>query len=187
MSRHWAKAEVELLASKFIVNGRTATEFHPDGEISRGEFIAILTRALGLNENRSKAAGFKDISTEDWYAGTIGAAVEAGLVQGFEDGSFRPKLGITREQMFVMLDHAVKLIKAQIPADKNDLLPYADVDSISAWAAESVARLHGAGLVQGMEDDRLAPQSAASRAQAVVLLKRLLLYVGWIHESTSMR
>ena len=70
ITKHWAKLDIELLASKLIVNGSTAIHFSPDANITRIEFTALLVRALGLSPDPS-AAIFKDTKVEDWFAGVL--------------------------------------------------------------------------------------------------------------------
>ena len=81
---HWAKADIELLASKLIVNGVTDANFAPNTNITRAEFAALLVRSLGLTPNAA-AASFHDVHASDWFAGGVGAAVKAKLVSGYEE------------------------------------------------------------------------------------------------------
>jgi len=88
---HWAKTDVELLANKLIIDGATGTTFAPDSKITRAEFAALLVRSLGLLEEKPEHP-FRDVNEADWFAGAVGAAQQAGLIGGYEDGSFRPCL-----------------------------------------------------------------------------------------------
>jgi hypothetical protein len=88
---HWAENDISILANKLIISGKTQDTFAPDDRITRAEFTAILVRAMGLQAN-AEGAGFSDVRPDDWYAGAIGAAVEAGIITGYTDGTFRPKV-----------------------------------------------------------------------------------------------
>lgn len=105
VQRHWAKNEIELLASKLVIRGTSDTAYGPNNPITRAEFAALLVRSLGLKEEG--ATRFTDIPVSSWFAGTVGASAKAGLIEGFEDGSFRPNDRITREQMAVMITRAM--------------------------------------------------------------------------------
>ncbi|WP_079908468.1 S-layer homology domain-containing protein [Paenibacillus sp. 32352] len=174
MSNHWAKADVELLASKLVVKGMTDTGFMPDNRITRAEFAAILVRGLGLSENN--AAKFNDVKTTDWYAGAVGTAAKAGLVDGFEDGTFKPDANVTREQMAVMVARAMKITTKEPDADIKALDKFTDQTSISGWAKEATAQAVNAGIINGMTDRTFVPAEHATRAEAAVMVKRLLQY-----------
>ncbi|MDD9266990.1 bacterial Ig-like domain-containing protein [Paenibacillus sp. GCM10023248] len=172
LTGHWAKTDVELLASKFVVKGVTAHTFAPDAPVTRAEFAALLVRALGLNE--SAPNGFTDVPADSWFAGAVGASAKAGLIEGFEDGSFRPGDRITREQMAVMLVRALAFAGVTAAPDLAQLASYTDSSSIQAWARAAVSSAVGAGLVNGVTNSTFAPGAAATRSEAAVMLVRLL-------------
>ena len=181
---HWAKADVELLASKLIVRGVAERRFAPDAAVTRAEFAALLVRALGLPASSSGGgAGFSDVPTQAWYASAVEAAVHAGLANGTAQDRFAPNERITREQMAVMVAKALMLAGGQggsANPGSADLSGFPDRDAISPWAQASVAQAAAAGLVSGMPDGTFAPSATATRAQAAVLLKRLLQRVQFI-------
>lgn len=172
LAGHWAKTDVETLASKLIVNGVSASQFAPDQPITRAEFAALLVRALGLEE--VKASGFSDTAAGDWFSGAVGAAQKAKIISGFEDGNFRPNANITREQMVTMIVRALKLGGKEIQANVQLLEKFADRASISVWSKDAAAQALAAGIIQGTSDSTFAAQDNATRAQAAVMLKRTL-------------
>lgn len=183
---HWAEEDVTLLASKLLVQGSPEGLFIPEAEVSRAEFAVLLTRALGLRSlDRESAATFSDVKAEDWFAEEVAAAAGASLIRGFENGEFRPGAAITREEMSVMLLRtlqaagvdAASLIKA---ADSAEAPGAADWEEVSDWALEAAAVAAETGLMNGRTDGRFAPHAPASRAEAAVVLKRLLQYVKYI-------
>jgi hypothetical protein len=180
---HWAKSDIELLASKLVVKGVKETTFAPDAGITRAQFATLIVRSLGLSENKT-AAAFSDVSSGGWYTGAVGAAAQAGIVEGFENGTFGPNEKITREQMAVMIARALKVAGKGADVDVADqaklLAKFTDEASINAWAQESVAQAVEAGILNGIKSDLFAPDEHATRAQATVMLKRLLQYVEFI-------
>lgn len=177
---HWAKSDIELLASKMVVSGATDTSFAPDHNITRAEFAALLVRSLALTSN-AEAASFNDVHATDWFAGSIGAAVKAKLVSGYEDGSFKPNAPITREQMAVMVAKALSAAGKKVESQAELLNKFNDNLKISDWAMSSVSQSVKAGIISGMTDTTFVPSANASRAQAVVMLKRLLQYTQFIN------
>jgi len=176
---HWAKADVELLANKRIVNGTTDQLFTPDANITRAEFAALLVRSLGLAE--VQADGFRDVQSSDWFAGDVGTAYKAGLITGFEDGTFKPNDNITREQMVTMLVRALKVGGKEVKLDKAVLDSFADRASIGDWSKDAAAQALSAGIIQGISNKEFAPQDKATRAQAAAALKRMLQYLQFIN------
>lgn len=174
---HWAQTDIEKLASRLILQGKSEADFAPDASMTRAEFMTLLARAMGLKENAA-AATFSDVSSGAWYEGWIGAAFAAGLANGYGDGSFRPDEAVSREEMSVMLARALAFIG--IPEEEDDsgnLVPaerFVDLDAIAPWAKNAVSELAGVGILQGMEDGRFAPQERMTRAQAATVVARML-------------
>ncbi|UKS25920.1 S-layer homology domain-containing protein [Paenibacillus sp. HWE-109] len=177
---HWAKSDIELLASKLVVSGATDSDFAPDHAITRAEFATLLVRALALTADAS-AASFKDVQATDWYAGSIGAAVKSKLVSGYEDGTFQPNAQITREQMAVMVAKALSAAGLTVDSQPELLNKFTDNSQISDWAKASVSQSVKAGIISGMTDTTFVASANASRAQAAVMLKRLLQYAKFIN------
>lgn len=176
---HWAQDDIELLANKLIVKGDSEASFRPEDTITRAEFAAMLVRSLGLSES-ARSASFIDTDSNDWYAGAAAAAAQAGLVTGYEDGSFRPDAPITREQMAVMLDRAIAFVGRSSSAHSAVLEPFQDADAVSDWAKASIARLVESNVMRGVSNDSLSPQSSVTRAQCAAALKRMLQSIHFI-------
>jgi fibronectin type 3 domain-containing protein len=176
---HWSQADVELLASKLVINGITESSFVPQNEITRAQFAALLVRALGLSETNT--AQFTDVKTNEWFAEAIGAASKAGLVEGFENGTFQPDANITREQMAVMITRAMNFGGKKAAADAKGLAGFTDAGSISGWAKDAVTQSVNAGIINGVTNQTFVPSAKASRAEAAVMLKRLLQYEQFIN------
>ena len=93
ISEHPARAAIEKMAEKRIVNGIDLFHFNPNKEISRAEFIACALRAMGIKTIKY-TGGFLDVNENDWYANVIETANTIGLIKGSE-GQFRPADSIT--------------------------------------------------------------------------------------------
>ncbi|MFF2909416.1 5'-nucleotidase C-terminal domain-containing protein [Paenibacillus sp. NPDC057934] len=177
---HWAKSSIDLLASKQIVSGTSNTTFSPSQSVSRAEFAALITRALGL-ETVSSGTTFSDVSSSKWYAGAIQTASAAGLISGYTDGTFRPDSQISRQEMAAVLAKAIKYTGATLNADPAVLAKFSDAAGIPAWSREAVAEIAAAGIIQGTPDGAFAPQKAATRAEAVTMLEKTLKSLHFIN------
>ncbi|MBP1991671.1 S-layer homology domain-containing protein [Paenibacillus eucommiae] len=185
LQSHWSQSDVELLASKLIVNGRTDTGFFPEDNVTRAEFVSLIIRALGLEEEVMPAQNaFTDVGKSDWFAGIIGIATKEQIVSGFEDGTFRPNDPITREQMAVIAANALSFADKSVAlAGKfNPLLAvFEDKAAISSWAQVAAAQMLESGVMAGITEHQFAPQNMATRAQSAVVIKRLLQTAGFIN------
>lgn len=174
---HWAKADIELIAAKGIVSGKAANLFDPNGKVTRAEFAAIVAKALNLAPQAAKAS-FNDVQAADWYAGAVGAAVEAGIIKGYADGSFKPNAHVTRQEVAAMVVQAMKAAKVDIAITEAEINQYLtqfkDGDKISAWAKAVVAVAAKNNIIKGNAKGEFAPANNSTRAEAVVMIKQLL-------------
>lgn len=168
---HWAHDAVKRLAARHIVNGVNDAEFAPNGLTTRAEFAALLVRALGLRG--STGAPFTDVG-DDWYAGEIAAAYEAGLVQGVTADRFGPDERVTREQMAAMIVRAYEFAQETKVSGGGKMGAFRDADEVSAWAGEDVTRALELGLMRGRGSGRFAPRDGATRAEAAMAIWNLI-------------
>lgn len=173
-ANHWAQSAIQELASKFLLNGMTENTYAPDRSVTRAEFITILTKALGIVPISKSSPVFTDVGASDWFAGPVYAASEIGLIEGFEDQSFKPNSTITREQMAVMLQRALALAEIKTAVKSSAELTFTDEAAISSWAKDAISQAVGAGLLSGYPDGAYRPQAVATRAEAAVVFQQLI-------------
>lgn len=182
ISSHWAKSDIELLASKLIVEGATDSSFEPNRNLTRAEFVALAVRAFGLVEING-VTYFSDIKTSDWYSGIIAAAAKAGIINGYEDDTFRPNDSITREELAAIIVRAYQYAGGEIAMDaskQSKLLAEWDDTEWIVWGETEVAKALSAGFMVGMSDTELETYRSATRAQTVTMLKRVLTKLDFI-------
>lgn len=179
MSNHWAKSAVELLASKLVIQGTTANEFAPQAQIPRAQFAVLLARALSLPQG--EAGNYADIQSSDWFADEVAAATQAGIIDGFDNGTFQPDANMTREQAAVMITRVLKLLDKEPTEASKGLSAFTDSGQISSYAKDAVADALHAGIINGVTDSAFVPRANATRAEAAVMLIRLMQYVEFIN------
>ncbi|MGI2296287.1 S-layer homology domain-containing protein [Paenibacillus sp. GXUN7292] len=172
---HWAAAAIQEAAQKGLINGLPDGSFKPNREVTRTEFAVMLVRALQLPGETDGKVFADDSLIPGWAKQQVYMAARFGLLQGYSDGSFAGQRPITRAELAVMTDRALKLI-AGVRTDKSDAAAgyFADADAIPFWAEAAVKTVRDAGLLQGRGDNRFAPGEKTTRAEAAVLLLRLL-------------
>ncbi len=169
MKGHWAEEDVNAMAEQGIVEGKAEGIFAPEDSVTRAEFLAILSRGIGLAEAAYDGA-YADVAEDAWYAGIVQAAQDEGLIPAemTEDGML-PDQPITREEMAAIMVRALPDAAADGTA-----ADFADADAISDWARDAVAQAAQLGLMQGKDDGLFAPDEGATRAEAATVLSRLL-------------
>ncbi|TBL79469.1 S-layer homology domain-containing protein [Paenibacillus thalictri] len=174
---HWAKEAVNDMGSRMIVNGFEDGTFMPDRNMTRAEFVASVIRGLGL-KMESGQSRFSDVKTGDWYKDAVQTASAYALINGLEDGIFRPNDSITREQAMIIIARAMKISGLTDKLHRQDtnekIRMFADADEIAAWAKTDVFETFLAGVVSGRSDKMLAPKANVTRAEVAVMIRNLL-------------
>ncbi|SFI91281.1 S-layer homology domain-containing protein [Paenibacillus sp. UNC496MF] len=169
---YWAADVIQELTAKHVVEGVSADAFGPKTNVTRAEFATMLVRALNLKA--SKAAPFSDVPAGSWYADTVAAAFENGIVTGTGGGRFEPSKAITRQEMAIMIVNVYEKRSGSAAGGiASDLAGFKDAAAVSGWAKEAVQDAVHAGLMTG-SDDRFTPRSNAIRAEAAKVLYNLL-------------
>lgn len=160
----WAsEAIAEATALKFLEGDQGL--FRPQGTVTRAQFAKLLSGIMGLNTGASGTISFNDVARKDWFYPYVNAAVEAGYMAGFGNGTFGPNQAMTREQM------AVVLVKAASLRAEGALPVIADAGDVSPWAIRAVEIIVDRELMQGW-NGKFQPKSAVTREMAAVVAMR---------------
>ncbi|MEC0092574.1 Ig-like domain-containing protein [Paenibacillus macquariensis] len=172
--KHWAKEAILELSQKLIVESRPSSgdKFEPDKNITRAEFAVFIAKGLGLaGEETSR---FPDV-TSGTTGAYIGAAAKAGIITGNSDGTFKPNSNVTREQMALMMVRAMEYAGPSISLNGTSAQTLARFkDAAKIQSKDLVAKAVKEGIIQGITINTFQPQGNATRAQAAVMLKRVL-------------
>lgn len=164
----WYKDAVQYAYDNGLMTGVSANEFAPEQTTTRAMIVSILARLE--NVTSAESTGFADVSDE-WFATAVNWAASVGVVNGFEDNTFRPNDPITREQLAAILMN-YSAWKGEDVSARADLTTY--IDQPSAWARETMQWAVAEGLISGVTNDELQPQGNATRAQVAAILQRYL-------------
>ena len=167
----WARQQIEVLASKGILKGIAGKEYGPQINITRADFLYYLVRTLGVD---AKLEGnFDDISRDAHYYKEIGLAKKLGITSGTGNNKFNPEASITRQDMMVLTENALRMLnKLEVQGTASDLDKFADKSLIAAYAVNSVASVVKEGLIVG-SGDRINPLGNTTRAEAAAFLYRI--------------
>ena len=168
---HWAEKEIKELSEKGILNGVSENSFDPDGNLTRAQIAVILKRALNLQNGDME---FSDVSKDAWYYEGVASVGSAGLIMG-SDGYFRPDDKITREELSTII---ARIIDSEEKEYSLDNLEFSDKENISDWAVKGITVCYENAIVKGMENGEFMPKNPTTRAQAAVIISKVLQLKG---------
>ena len=140
----------------------------PEGDITRAEVATIFFRLLtdeSRNEYWSQTNDYTDVAEGDWYNNAVSTLSKAGILNGYEDGSFQPNGNITRAEFATI---AARFFEATYEGE--DLFP----DIAGHWARDYINQAAHAGIVNGYPDGTFQPQETITRAEAMTIVNRTL-------------
>lgn len=172
MENHWAKEAANDMGSRLVVNGVGNGNFDPDRAITRGEFAAIITKALGIYRTGAGTDQYTDVSKENIFYDAIGIADEYGLITGYTSGLYEPDKSISREEAMAILTRAADIVKLETTGGKT-AADFIDSDQVSDWAKAYVAANLEKGIIIG-DSGMIRPNAVISRAEVVTAIERIL-------------
>ena len=153
---HWFYKEVETLYNSGIVDGTGEHTFSPDEPVTRAEFAVMAARFAGLDYEGGNV--FDDVPVGHWAYSYINAAANAGWVEGYPDGSFRPDEPISRAEVVRLVNGMInrsvtldKLKELDVKCPYNDLVEnhWAYCDLMEATVSHSAEEWHGLSYRDG--------------------------------------
>ncbi|AFK85894.1 MULTISPECIES: S-layer homology domain-containing protein [Thermoanaerobacterium] len=187
---YWAYPDLELAVASEMITGYPANPptmehdyvfagtvtdnvigtLKPENTITRAEFASMLARALGL-DTTALTNPFNDVKTTDWYYTPVSELVNKNIIPlDYYNGTLNPNGNITREEIAIWLANAAS--SYQVPL-ANVPLTFSDFSNTDRYAP-AVADAVGLKIVSGYPDNTFRPKNTANRAEAAVMLMRLM-------------
>ena len=177
-SSHWASEAIDQMAKDGIINGfyeNGVNLFKPDNDITRIQYASIVAKSLGVNpsEYTDVKLDFTDADKiQTWALDYVKAMVSLGYMNGRseDDGKtvyFAPDAPITRAEAFAVMGRTIQ-------SSKTHPLTFADSELIPNWSKEEISKLCAMGVLNGFEDNTIRPHKNISRAEAAVLVKKVM-------------
>ena len=169
---------INILSSKGIINGTTATTFSPDGAITRAEIASLIVRTLSKLDPGANGA-FVDVKTSDWFFASVGSAKKYGIINGVSSTIFSPKAQIKKDQIVAVCARTLRNeMKYTNPADSQGVLGvYADSKSIPAWGVGDISLATRENLVVKRSDSKFNPAGTMTRGDAAIILYRMFMKI----------
>lgn len=165
----WYDEAAWFCSAHGLMSGTGERRFDGNVDTTRAMLVAVLYR---LSQSEEMAENiFTDVEDGKWYTEAITWAAQNNIVSGYGDGKFGPEDILTREQMVAILHQYSKFTGYDV-SKKDDLSAYQDADKISDWARDKMQWAVGNGLIKGVGDNQVSPQTGASRAQFAAIMER---------------
>ena len=132
----WYNNAVSTLCNMGVIGGYADGTFRPDAPISRAEFAKI---AVSFTQNNGSAVYnyFTDVKTTDWFAPYVTAAKDAGRIEGYSDGSFKPESKITRAEACAIVNRTLGRKPSKAHMKISDRIDWPDVQTTD-WFYEAI-------------------------------------------------
>ena len=159
---------ISTLHAADIINGFPDGTFKPSKDVTRGQAAKMIASAFHLTttDMTVENPNFKDVDSSSPYYKAIVTLVNLGVVQGYEDDTFRPNDTITRGQMAVMVAEA-----AGLTAEGKS--PFTDVKQNSPFA-DAVTALYEAGIAKGVTATEFGVDKNVTRGQLATFIVNAL-------------
>ncbi|MBR7032073.1 MAG: S-layer homology domain-containing protein [Clostridia bacterium] len=166
----WFSEYVSFVNGRGIMVGLTPDRFGPNENMTRGQFVTILSRLSG-DKISAAASGFDDVDPAKYYSAPVAWAKEHGIADGRGDGKFDPDAPVLRQEFAAFFVRYLKYKGIDLPGDPATT---AFPDKIPDWAADDIETLHRTGLVLGDSAGRFNPRNGMTRAEIAAVVTRFV-------------
>ena len=176
----WYYNAVEFAVNKGYFSGNDDGTFAPSKNITRQDFVVVLSRIAGANLSKySGKTGFADVPSNAYYAKAIHWATDNGIISGYNAAKFGVGDPLTREQLVTILSRYAQKKGVNITPDTTALdkmNSYKDASKINPYMKNAIAWALQKKVISGMNGDSIAPQGNATRAQVAAILMNINAY-----------
>ncbi|HEY8530653.1 MAG TPA: S-layer homology domain-containing protein [Limnochorda sp.] len=170
---HWAEDEIRDLADQEILTGYPDGSFKAERAITRAEFATMLARAYELEASADEAPDYRDMKGH-WARDAVAKLTQAGIIEGYPDGTFKPHETITRAEMTAMVQRAVASAHGLADELPEGWKPTFSDLSADHWAFAAAELAHQEGILPPYVRDGFEPEEAATRAETAYMVSRSL-------------
>ena len=172
----WYHPAVDFVTEHKLMQGvdAKARTFVPGHELTRAQLAQVLYNMENPGNTASEKS-FKDVKQGAWYYNAVIWAADNGIVKGYEDGRFYPNRPITREQMVTMLYRYMQFKGIKADASGEDWKSFTDYAKVDSWAQDAMAWAVHNGVVNGIQNNQLAPTHTAQRSQVAKIIMEITI------------
>ena len=173
----WYLDAVRYAKENGLMAGKGEGKFAPDEIITRAQFVTVLYN-YEKKTNKIKDlpfdTPFKDVKKDEWYTQPVLWAAKNSITAGISKNQFGVDQQITREQFVRMLYLYAQTKGYKTKSPKDALKDFKDTDKISSWATDAMKWAVSDGLISGIGDGKISPETGATRAQCAQIMKKFV-------------
>ena len=155
----------EILTHIAYLNGYPDNTIRPQGSITRAEVAAIFARLkVGEANIPSAKANYSDVNASDWYAKYIAFVTDNKIMEGYEDGRFRPNDKITRAEFTAVVARYNSLVNVESSFE----------DVSGHWAEKYIGAVTSKGWINGYPDGTFKPEKDILREEVATMVNKML-------------
>ena len=168
---HWAYTAIEKAAGNGMVAGVGDGKYAPNGTITGGQLLAMLTRHFCPEDIETDPIVLSQAGHSGrWYSGNLYAALKHGYLDGIDPTEIDLDAPCTREQMVTILYN----VAGRPATNTSALSQFNDRGQVAAYAVNGFSWAVSNKVVSGTSNTTLSPRGTATRAQVAVILIRYL-------------
>lgn len=156
--------DIMNLVNRGVIKGYPDNTYKPGKAVTRAEAALILANVLELDTKNVTDPGFKDVPKTNFYYNAIAALTKEGIINGFQDGTFKPKDTLTRGQMAKIIQSAFELQAG------NKETPFKDISN--SFYKEYITALYDNKVTTGATPTTFAPAAPVTRGQLASFVVR---------------
>jgi alpha-tubulin suppressor-like RCC1 family protein len=165
---HRNYTHINALVGLGIINGYSDNTFRPNNTLTRAQAAIMIVRAIGLS-TEGVSSNFTDVPPTHAAYKFISAAYQAGIINGYSDGTFRPNANVTRAQIAIMVQRAFNVQAS------GTIITFTDVPDGYA-PKRFIETLASQKIVNGYSDGTFKPLNNVTRAQFSTMIYNAIQY-----------
>lgn len=170
--RHWAKEDINFVASRGMLGGTDENAFVPDGIMTQGMLVLALGQLAGIDPATYPSVQFSDADAAAYYAPYVEWASSKGIISTGEK-TFAPDAAVTREEIAVMMKQYAAVLGYTLPIAREAEI-FTDNNKITGSMKSAVQAMQQAGVMNSKGNHLFAPKDTVTRAEAAAILRRFV-------------
>lgn len=158
---HWAKTYIEEAKDKGYIDGYVDDTFKPDQQINRAEAAKLIAMWMMPSLSECTESAFSDVSCGEWFGKYVMYLKLMAIIEGYEDGTFKPEASITRAEALKMMLYAKGMSDLNVDGVENIFSDIAEGD----WFYAAVLKGYSMGIISGYQDGTFGPNNSITRAE----------------------
>ena len=169
---HWAKEDINFVASRNLLGGTGENVFVPDGIMTQGMLVLALGQLAGIDPAAYPSVQFSNADAAAYYAPYVEWASSKGIISTGEK-TFTPDAAVTREEMAVMMKQYAAVLGYTLPIAREAEI-FTDNNRITGSMKSAVQAMQQAGVMNSKGNHLFAPKDTVTRAEAAAILRRFV-------------